>query len=581
MAPRRQFLQSIRDDPSKAATIFEKRTFEFLPQSVDICEAVKKCGVADLSATVNDRAAEHRLTPRSIGAMPGHGGNNATKLPRATSPVVLNASKDVPIMSRDEAIASIVSARASGQILRWRHDNPKHGGSISFERYNLYRHALTFDAWDIMTRETFLSAKGTMQPKAKKEDLVNDIARGFCRFVLPDMPVLGIVPNVDPVMIDAAEDIGELAPISDMKANIVIADAINTGSATASTRVAPWQGRLRVRASSAKIGHLSVSDKALLDLGRDTDSAYFYLPEVVIRAAAAATMNYSTERGHMHSVPIPRTLQEAERSAEWPQWREALRTELGGIIDAGVWDEVPSSVMPTGVTAAPLMYIFSIKADGTFKVRLVVRGDMTEKGVHFLDTKSSMAAVESTRLLVSFAASEDWALYHVDFTQAFVNTPEENPHMYCELPILPQEFRDGTFGRGGTHKRGSFKPWVAHMRKVLYGEADAGRSWQRFLCSWLMENMDVRFYIHDRCVFEWEWSGHALRGEVHVDDILFAVSDDPIRAEFVRKLKSRFKITGGVLEATEFCGIEIRRDWNAKTITLHQEKNCSKAHGQV
>ena len=107
---------------------------------------MKKCGVADLSATVNDRAAEHRLTPRSIGAMPGHGGNNATKLPRATSPVVLNASKDVPIMSRDEAIASIVSARASGQILRWRHDNPKHGGSISFERYNLYRHALTFDA---------------------------------------------------------------------------------------------------------------------------------------------------------------------------------------------------------------------------------------------------------------------------------------------------------------------------------------------------------------------------------------------------------------------------------------------------
>ena len=38
----------------------------------------------------------------------------------------------------------------------------------------------------------------------------------------------------------------------------------------------------------------------------------------------------------------------------------------------------------------------------------------------------------------------------------------------------------------------------------------------------------------------------------------------------MKRLKAVFRVTGGDEEATEFCGLEIERDWNAHTITLKQ-----------
>ena len=60
-------------------------------------------------------------------------------------------------------------------------------------------------------------------------------------------------------------------------------------------------------------------------------------------------------------------------------------------------------------------------------------------------------------------------------------------------------------------------------------------------------------------------------GACHVDDILFCVSSLAIRDEFMRRLKATFRVTGGEEEATEFCGLQIVRDWKARTITLTQE----------
>jgi hypothetical protein len=54
----------------------------------------------------------------------------------------------------------------------------------------------------------------------------------------------------------------------------------------------------------------------------------------------------------------------------------------------------------------------------------MLRGELLEKGVHYLEGASSMCAVESSRMLVSFAAAEDMALHTIDFTQAFTNAPQ-------------------------------------------------------------------------------------------------------------------------------------------------------------
>ena len=198
-------------------------------------------------------------------------------------------------------------------------------------------------------------------------------------------------------------------------------------------------------------------------------------------------------------------------------------------------------------------------------MRFVLRGDLLEKGVHYLEGASSMCAVESTRMLVSFAAAEDMALHTIDFTQAFTNAPQPNPHLYCELPDLPDELKGKICG-GGKHKLK-----VGHLKRNLYGDVQAGRVWEQYIRHWIIKNVEgARFYINDRNAFEWSFEGETLRGVVHVDDVLFAVSGSKIRAAFVSKLAAAFKVTGGVEEATEFCGLQIDRDWANHTVRLHQ-----------
>ena len=50
--------------------------------------------------------------------------------------------------------------------------------------------------------------------------------------------------------------------------------------------------------------------------------------------------------------------------------------------------------------------------------------------------------------------------------------------------------------------------------------------------------------------------------------MLFAVSSLEIRDEIMRRTRARFEVTGGEDEATEFCGLEITRDWDARTVPL-------------
>ena len=117
--------------------------------------------------------------------------------------------------------------------------------------------------------------------------------------------------------------------------------------------------------------------------------------------------------------------------------------------------------MPEGVTAAQSQLLFNIKKDGTYKVRFVARGDLTTEGVHYLESKSSMAHIESVRMLLGRA-------------------PETNPHMYMQLPRLPPELQGADLGRGA----GS--GFVAHMHRSIYGLKQAGRVWQQHLMKWVI-----------------------------------------------------------------------------------------------
>jgi len=63
-----------------------------------------------------------------------------------------------------------------------------------------------------------------------------------------------------------------------------------------------------------------------------------------------------------------------------------------------------------------------------------------------------------------------------------------------------------------------------------------------------------------------------LIGTIHIDDVLFAVESERVRAEFMRLLRADFTVAGCEDEAdetTKFTGIQIRRGWVRQTVTLH------------
>jgi hypothetical protein len=62
--------------------------------------------------------------------------------------------------------------------------------------------------------------------------------------------------------------------------------------------------------------------------------------------------------------------------------------------------------------------------------------------------------------------------------------------------------------------RGAGSGFVAHMHRNIYGLKQAGRVWQQYLMKWMIETLGARLYVTARCLFEWEWQGHKIRGAI-------------------------------------------------------------------
>ena len=566
----RKLVDSSKDSPGAAAA--------FIREHCDLTDPSRELDLGSvLPAQLKDLTdiPPAVATPpliQQVGNAPGNGGSRVTLKPRAAPPASAAPSGQARGQSHlDTATvrAMIRDARAAGQVLRWRPGFAKTGKSG--ERFQFYSKARTFAQFDALSKETFLSGlTGTQRPKAVPSDLNFDAARGIVTFVDADTPVgaASAAPAAADVdagpAVDSYDDAsaGAQPPdlLSDSDSDTDSDEEESDGGAHAPPP--PGTGRYLLRskpynraASAVARSPLTSEERDLLHTGFDRTSAYVAVPDSFVKAAV---------QRHEH-VRVPRSIAEAQRSDQWDLWLAALKKEYGGLLSEGVFGEVDATAVPASTKVVPTQVIFEIKRNGTYKCRIVVRGDLTVQGVHYLETKSTMTSLETIRMLVAFAAGSDMPLYSTDFSQAFLNAAVDNPQLYCSLPQLPPEMRGGDFGAGG--KRGK----VGHLKKALYGLPQAPRLWQQHLMRFLTVELGAKLFITDRDAFEWEWGGERLVGACHVDDILFCVSSLAIRDEFMRRLKATFRVTGGEEEATEFCGLQIVRDWNARTITLTQE----------
>ena len=617
-------LKAARADPAKAKPLFREH-FNLNGGLLNLSLATSG-QLEDLAAT-GDAATIQPSGVVQVGNAPGDGGSrSALNAPAPTLATAVVAARRAAkngkgrLMSDEDADALITGARAAGQLLCWLPGFSKAGKSR--DRYRVYSKARTWQQYDKMLTEKFISGEtGTPRAKAVRSDLRNDVARGILTFRNADTPIAADLDLTSPAAEDdesAAAGGGHLPmtpltpqpPAAQTTVKAVDSDdekdedddndddgasdseeeeddddgaSDSEDSAAGYVPINYVSGRnpsathgmtLRHRANAATI---SREERELLHIGlAKRPDEYTDLPvEVVLRAAA---MTMAAQRP---INTLPTNLKQALMAPDCDLWIAALFKEISGLKGKGVWEEVLRSDVPAGTSVVPSQLCFTVKSDGTRKCRWVARGDLMKEGQHYIASKSSMAAIETVRMQTALAAGAGWKIYACDFGQAFVAAPADSDDLYLELPEVPPEF-EGTpeWGHGGLPRRGG--RFVAHMKRNIYGLVQAGRVWQQHLMTWMIDKLHARLYLNDRCAFEWshtyadaagEQVTERLIGTIHVDDVLFTVEGERVRAEFMRLLKADFNVTGcedEADEATMFTGIQIRRDWARQTVTLHQ-----------
>ena len=454
IAGMKEAIEAAKKNPSTASE-FVKANFNIFEDQWDLL-GTRSGLLRELSAPEPEGAPTVQPRVQVVGDAPGNGGSRVSLKPRAPPPAN-HVSAKPSIMDRATAGRVIREARAAGQVLRWKQDFKKNG--MSNERLGFQKMTNTFGQYDTLKKEVYTSGmSGKVERKVKSDDMMNDVARGIVWFEDADTPIF--VPPAELHTVAVPDDAGDddnSKLVFDIKstgqqANTEHDDVDDEATENLSADMpSTWAGRLRghtPRAAAATFPH--ETRNAFVDKVIAARSAYVDVPDMLVRAAVT------------RNIRIPRNLADAQASPEWPRWKAAIEKEIGGLIRLGVYNEVNRNDATTKVV--PTQMIFDIKLDGSFKCRFVVRGDLTTKGEHYLETRSSMVSMEAVRTVLALAAGNDWALTTTDFSQAYCHAKEDNKSLFCELPTLPDELHNSDFGEGFTGKRTGK---VAHMQRNL------------------------------------------------------------------------------------------------------------------
>jgi len=235
----------------------------------------------------------------------------------------------------------------------------------------------------------------------------------------------------------------------------------------------------------------------------------------------------------------PTSFDEAQKHEHW---RHAMLDEMTSIEASGTWELVdpPRRVKPIG-----LKWVYKTKKDATgvitkHKARLVAKGYVQQQGIDFEEVFAPVARLESVRLLLAHAASQGWAVHHMDVKSAFLNGVLQE-QVYVEQP-------PGFVLRGHENK-------VLHLVKALYGLRQAPRAWYAKLDSSLIE-LGFQRSNSEHAVYLRGSGDHRLVVGVYVDDLVITGGNDNDISKFKEEMKSKFQMSDlGLLHY--YLGLEV------------------------
>ena len=247
----------------------------------------------------------------------------------------------------------------------------------------------------------------------------------------------------------------------------------------------------------------------------------------------------------------PLTFGEAVNRIDKDLWLEAMHDEIRMLLKHETW----TYVYPLkGANIIGTHFVYKIKrlANGginKYKARLVVQGYAQKDGIDFYsdDLFAPVARLSTARLILSWAASNDFEIHQIDIKSAYLYGELKNDEIiYVRVPpgdLLP----DVKLGQ------------VLKLQKALYGLKQAGRRWYKTLTD-ILTKLGLTRSEYDNAVFlAKDKTRTVLILFIHVDDITLAGVNLSIIQSFKSSIKTYIEYTDGG-DIHWLLGIEIKRN---------------------
>jgi hypothetical protein len=258
-----------------------------------------------------------------------------------------------------------------------------------------------------------------------------------------------------------------------------------------------------------------------------------------LNASLASTTFTATAYKAAVSDPDTLTYDQAVRSPQVKEWREAALKEITDLSSKGTWEEVPKSQAQG--TILPGTWVFKLKRspDGTprkYKARYCVRGDLQD-GI--FDTYAPVVQWSTVRTILALSTLHEWNLISCDFANAFVQADLKTP-VWIHLP------------RGFRSNHGP--ETCLKLKKSLYGLSVAPKLWFEKLSKALQDDGFAKSK-HDECLF----IKSTMIIFFWVDDAGIACKSMDEIDQFIERLRAKgFELSKDV-DFSEYLGIKFEK----------------------
>jgi hypothetical protein len=251
----------------------------------------------------------------------------------------------------------------------------------------------------------------------------------------------------------------------------------------------------------------------------------------------------------------PKSIEEARKSPEWPEWEKAVHAELDQLKEMKTWELIdpPEGRIPVG---NKWVLVRKFNRAGELvknKARLVAKGYSQIPGMDYTDTYSPVVRLETIRTILALAVSQNWEIQQMDVKGAYLNGILKEEVFMNQ----PEGYEDGTLR-------------LCRLIKTLYGLKQSGREWNIELNKELEAKGFNRLYS-DPCAYIRKTSEGIEIITVWVDDLLLFTSNETLMGNLKRELQNMFEVTD-LGDPNKIVGIEIIRDRGKGELKISQTR---------